>query len=64
MVSTGLSRLRIFGDMVHFLGLCLRPKTSLAAENLFLCKQLRSRPRLWGILLGVSVIFRTTRCYR
>jgi putative transposase len=39
-VSAGLSWLRIFGDMMHFLGLCLRPKTSLAAENLFLRKQL------------------------
>src|SRR5262249_23816170 len=40
MVSTGLSRLHIFGDIVHFLGLCLRPKTSLAAENFFLRTQL------------------------
>jgi putative transposase len=39
-VSASLSWLRIFCDMVHFLGLCLRPKTSLAAENLFLRKQL------------------------
>ena len=39
-MSTGLSWLRSFGDMVHFLGLCLRPRTSLAKENLFLRKQL------------------------
>ena len=38
-MSTGQSRLRIFGDMVHFLGLCWRPKTSLAAETLFLREQ-------------------------
>src|SRR5690349_8593997 len=27
-------------DTLHFLRLCLRPPTALAAENLFLCKQL------------------------
>jgi putative transposase len=39
-VNVGLRWLRIFGDMVHLLRLCLRAKTSLAAENLFLRKQL------------------------
>jgi putative transposase len=32
--------LRILADLVHFLCLGLRPRTSLAAENLFLRKQL------------------------
>jgi putative transposase len=36
----GLSWLQIFGDIFRFLALCLRPRTSLAAENLFLRKQL------------------------
>jgi putative transposase len=40
MASARLNWLRIFSDVVHFLGLCFRPKTSLAAENLFLRKQL------------------------
>jgi putative transposase len=35
-----LNWLRIVGDLVHFLGLGLRSRTSLAAENLFLRKQL------------------------
>jgi hypothetical protein len=35
-----LSWLRILGDLVHFLCLGLRSRTSLAAENLFLRKQL------------------------
>jgi putative transposase len=39
-VSAGLSWLRILGDLVHFLCLGLRSRTSLAAENLFLRKQL------------------------
>ena len=39
-MSAWLSWFRIFGDLVHFVGLCLRPKASLAAENLFLRKQL------------------------
>jgi len=38
----GLSWLQILGDISRFLGFCLRPKTSLAAENLFLRKQLAS----------------------
>ena len=36
----GLSWLRIAGDLVHLLCLGLRSRTSLAAENLFLRKQL------------------------
>jgi putative transposase len=40
MVGAGLSWLRIVGDLVHFLCLGLRSRTSLAAENLFLRKQL------------------------
>jgi putative transposase len=40
MVGAGLSWLRIMGDLVHFLCLGLRSRTSLAAENLFLRKQL------------------------
>jgi putative transposase len=39
-MRTGLSWLRIPGDIVHFLCLGLRSRTSLAAENLFLRKQL------------------------
>jgi hypothetical protein len=39
-MCAGLSRLRILGDPVHFLCLGLRSRTSLAAENLFLRKQL------------------------
>jgi len=35
-----LSWLKIVGDLVHFLCLGLRSRTSLAAENLFLRKQL------------------------
>ncbi|MGA9723787.1 MAG: helix-turn-helix domain-containing protein [Candidatus Binatus sp.] len=40
MVGAGLSWLRIVYDLVHFLCLGLRSRTSLAAENLFLRKQL------------------------
>jgi putative transposase len=40
MVGAELSWLRIVGDLVHFLCLGLRSRTSLAAENLFLRKQL------------------------
>jgi putative transposase len=36
----GLSWLQILGNIFRFLALFLRPKTSLAAENLFLRKQL------------------------
>ena len=39
-MPAGLSWLRILGDLVHFLCLGLRSRTSLAAENLFLRKQL------------------------
>jgi len=39
-MRAGLSWLTILGDLVHFLGLGLRSRTSLAAENLFLRKQL------------------------
>ena len=39
-MRAGLSWLRILGDLVHFLCLGLRSRTSLAAENLFLRKQL------------------------
>ena len=40
MVGAGLSWLRILADLVHFLCLGLRSRASLAAENLFLRKQL------------------------
>jgi hypothetical protein len=30
----------LFTDGVHFIGLCARPRTALAAENLFRRKQL------------------------
>src|SRR5271170_6063909 len=40
MMRAGLSWLKIPGDLVHFLCLGLRSRTSLAAENLFLRKQL------------------------
>ena len=36
----GPSCLQVLIDFVRFLAFCLRPKTSLAAENLFLRKQL------------------------
>src|SRR5215831_6445070 len=36
----GRGWLQILGDVFRLLALCLRPKTSLAAENLFLRKQL------------------------
>jgi hypothetical protein len=39
-MHVGLSWLRILGDLVRFLCLGLRSRTSLAAENLFLRKQL------------------------
>ena len=39
-MTAGLSWLRIVGDLVHFVCLGLRSRTSLAAENLFLRKQL------------------------
>jgi hypothetical protein len=35
----GLGWLHVFGDVFRFLAFCLPPKTSLAAENLFLRKQ-------------------------
>ncbi len=40
IMRVGLSWLRILEDLVHFLCLGLRSRTSLAAENLFLRKQL------------------------
>jgi putative transposase len=40
MMKTGLSCLRILADLIHFLWLGLRSRTSLAAGNLFLRKQL------------------------
>ncbi len=39
-MRAGLSWLRILGDLVRFLCLGLRSRTSLAAENLFLRKKL------------------------
>ena len=39
-MRAGLSWLRMVADLVHFLSLGLRSRTSLAAENLFLRKQL------------------------
>jgi len=39
-MRTGLSWLRILADLVHFVCLGLRSRSSLAAENLFLRKQL------------------------
>ena len=39
-MRTGLSWFRILADLVHFLCLGLRSRSSLAAENLFLRKQL------------------------
>ncbi len=40
MTRAGLGWLRILADLVHFLYLGSRSRTSLAAENLFLRKQL------------------------
>ena len=40
IMRTGLSWLRILVDLVHFVCLGLRSRSSLAAENLFLRKQL------------------------
>jgi hypothetical protein len=57
MVGAGLSWLRMVYDLVHFLCLALRSRTSLAAENLFLrsslpfIKSARSSP-------GVPIIRR------
>src|SRR5277367_1840526 len=39
-MRAGLSWFRMLGDLVHFLSLGLHSRTSLAAENLFLRKQL------------------------
>src|SRR5215469_5885841 len=39
-MSTRLSWLKLVGDLNQFLSLCFRSRTSLAAENLFLRKQL------------------------
>ena len=39
-MRAGLSWLRMVADLVHFLSLGLRSRSSLAAENLFLRKQL------------------------
>jgi putative transposase len=39
-MRTGLSWLRILADLVHFVCLGLRSRSSLAAENLFLRKEL------------------------
>jgi len=38
-MRTWLSWLKIVGDLIHLLGLALRSRRSLAAENLFLRKQ-------------------------
>ena len=38
IMRAGLSWLQILGDIFRFLAFCLRPRTSLAAENLFLRK--------------------------
>ena len=40
LMESCLLWLNLFGDLLHFLGLSLRPQGSLAAENLFLRKQL------------------------
>jgi putative transposase len=40
MMKAGLGCLSILADLIHFLCLGLRSRTSLAAENLFLRKQL------------------------
>ena len=40
IMRAGLSWLQILGDIFRFLAFCLRTRTSLAAENLFLPKQL------------------------
>ena len=61
-MSAGISFLRVLGDIVHFLGLCLRPKTSLAAENLFLRKQLafyqdrKTKPRRADNLTRLTLV--------
>jgi hypothetical protein len=58
IMRAALSWLRILGDLLHFLCLGLRSRTSLAAENLFLRKQLafyrerRSSPDVWTIPLA------------
>ncbi len=40
MMGTRRSWLKILGDVIQFLGLCLRSRRSVAAENLFLRMQL------------------------
>ncbi len=47
IIHSCLSWLQILGGSWRFLALCLRPKTSLAAENLFLRKH-RPLPRAQG----------------
>ena len=64
IMKAGLSWLRIVGDLVQFLCLGLRSRTSLAAENLFLRKQLafhqerKVKPRR---LCGELLIFDTNQ---
>jgi hypothetical protein len=40
LIPLAYTLLRLLGDALHFLLLCLRPSAALAAENLFLRKQL------------------------
>jgi putative transposase len=40
LIPLAYTLLRLLGDALHFLLLCLRPRAALAAENLFLRKQL------------------------
>ncbi len=40
LIPLAFTLLRLLGDALRFLPLCLRPNSALAAENLFLRKQL------------------------
>src|SRR5262250_3346843 len=40
MMRAKMGWVKILGDLIQFLSLCFRSRTSLAAENLFLRKQL------------------------
>jgi putative transposase len=40
LVQLACTLVTLLGDALRYLGLCLRPPATLAAENLFLCKQL------------------------
>jgi putative transposase len=60
--------LTLLGDVVRFLRLCLRPPAALAAENLFLRKQLalyqehQIRPRRATNVTRIALVWRARWC--